>query len=125
VAFSLAHEAASRLPDDRSQAEALSGIAQSQARVGEFAQISQTVERIRVGRNDHLPAIAAILTQVAPASAEARAAFLALLPDCSLDLDAAIRMCGHLATLYPTCAADIAGLLRQLPVHTPALVPAE
>jgi hypothetical protein len=70
---------------------------------------------IRINWNVHLPAIAAAVVHAAQTDLTARKQFLRLLPECAPNLDAAIAMCGHLATLFPASATVIANVVMQLP----------
>jgi hypothetical protein len=113
--FAVALAAATSISDEGASAGAFGAIAESQAKAGAFSDIGDTVAFIRIDRNQHLPQIAAVLIYPAVTDPAARERFLLLLPECAPYLDAALSMCGHLATLFPASAAAIANVVTQLP----------
>jgi hypothetical protein len=87
---------------------ALRAIATIQAQVGFGEQALRTAEAILTDRNEHLPEIAKALVEVGD-----RENFKRLLVPCAYYLDAAYRMCGLLARVYPEQASAVAEVVRE------------
>jgi hypothetical protein len=87
---------------------ALREVAAAQARAGLGEQALRTCDGILLHPEHHLPLVGAALAEAAD-----REHFKRLLPPCAGDLDAAFRMCGLLARLYPEQAGTIAELVQS------------
>lgn len=105
--FAAAIEAAQNIEREMSRAWALRRIAVEQARRECGKQAVQTAEMILTDRHRHLPAIATTL-----ADAGDKKHFKQLLIPCAFYLDAAYKMCGLLAQLYPAQAAAVAEVVK-------------
>ncbi|MEQ8972992.1 MAG: AAA family ATPase [Coleofasciculus sp. C1-SOL-03] len=86
---------------------ALREVAKAQVENKCIEQALLTAEKILMNRNEHLPDIAA--TSVKTGDKEN---FKRLLIPCAYYLDAAYKMCGHLAQLYPNQLSDIAKIVN-------------
>ncbi|MEQ9669204.1 AAA family ATPase [Coleofasciculus sp. G2-EDA-02] len=100
--FTAAIDIAQQIENFDKQALALVEIAKAQVEAKCIEQALLTAEKILMNRNEHLPNIAA--TSVKTGDKEN---FKRLLIPCAYYLDAAYKMCGHLAQLYPHQASDI------------------
>ena len=114
--FAAALAAARTISDDYGNRDwALGEVAKSQVLARDFSGVGHTTALILIDRNRHLPVIASALVEFVPTDPAARDLFMHLLTECAPYLDAALAMCGHLATLFPASASAIANIVAQLP----------
>ncbi len=97
------------MSDQSFQALALQTIAVLQIQSGFASQALKTADIIPIIRHWHLPEIAAAFVDI-----DDKANFKNLLIPCAYYLDAAYRMCGHLAKLYPQQASAVAKVVSEL-----------
>ncbi|MFZ8845196.1 hypothetical protein [Thermoflexus sp.] len=105
--FSAALETALGIEWERKRAEALVAIAKAQAEAGLGEGAVRTAEMILTDRNKRLPEIAEALV-----IAGDKEHFKQLLLPCAYYLDAAYKMCGLLARLYPKQVLAVAEVVR-------------
>jgi tetratricopeptide (TPR) repeat protein len=105
--FSAALETVRRIEAARWRAEALGAIAKAQAEAGLGEGAVRTAEMILTDRNKRLPEIAEALV-----IAGDKEHFKQLLLPCAYYLDAAYKMCGLLARLYPKQVLAVAEVVR-------------
>ena len=97
------------MSDQSFQALALQTLAVLQIQSGFASQALKTADIIPIIRHWHLPEIAAAFVEIGD-----KANFKKLLIPCAYYLDAAYRMCGHLAKLYQQQASAVAKVLSEL-----------
>jgi hypothetical protein len=97
------------IEDESERAETLEAIAFTLAKAGLSEQALLVAEKILINRNKHLPNIAAPLVET-----EDKENFKQLLIPCAYYLDAAYKMCGHLAKLYPAQATAVAEVVSNI-----------
>jgi len=106
LTFHQALQTARDIQDERQRTEALSAVARAQARTGNSDSALDIIQSILISANKYLVALAEIF-----AEQNDRPHFKRLLPLAAHHLDAAFRMCGLLAKLYPQHASAIARVL--------------
>jgi ATP-dependent exoDNAse (exonuclease V) beta subunit len=111
-AFAAARATADTIAEADDRAEALQEIATSQAKYGCAADALRTSALILLNRNEHLPAIAAAFAEI-----DDKEHFKRLLLPCAAHLDAAYKMCGHLARLYLEQPAGVAAVAQASGKH--------
>ncbi|MEQ8754790.1 MAG: ATP-binding protein [Coleofasciculus sp. G1-WW12-02] len=112
--FTAAIDTAKQIEDSSKRAWALVEIAKAQVKAISIEQALLTAEKILINRNQHLPNIAAAFVETGD-----KENFKRLLITCAYYLDAAYKMCGHLAKLYPTQATDIAKIINNFTLSSP------
>jgi hypothetical protein len=108
--FAAALSTAQQIDDSSQRSKALMEIAKAQIEANFSKQALLTAEKILVNRNEHLLNIAAAFVQKRD-----QENFKRLLIPYAYYLDAAYKMCGHLAQLYPDQASDIAKIVITSP----------
>lgn len=106
--FEIALETARDIKYEDHRSFALSRIASTMAQTSFPKQTLETLEMITVNRDEHLPEIAGAF-----AESNDKESFKHLLIPCVYYLDAAYKMCGLLARLYPEQAAGIAEVIKS------------
>jgi hypothetical protein len=109
--FTAAIETAQHIDYSYDRAQALFEIAKAQVEAKLSEQALLNAEKIIIDRNEHLPEIAAAFVET-----DDKENFKQLLIPCAYYLDVAYKMCGYLATLYPTQATDIAKVVQDFTV---------
>ncbi|MEQ9670502.1 AAA family ATPase [Coleofasciculus sp. G2-EDA-02] len=112
--FTAAIATAQDIEDSSKRAWALVEIAKAQVKAQCIEQAFLTAEKILIYHNQHLPAIAAAFVETGD-----KENFKHLLIPCAYYLDAAYKMCGHLAKLYPTQVTDIAKVINNFTLSSP------
>ena len=112
--FTAAIRTPKQIEDSSKRAWALVEIAKAQVKAISIEQALLTAEKILINRNQHLPNIAAAFVETGD-----KENFKHLLIPCAYYLDAAYKMCGHLAKLYPTQATDIAKIINNFTLSSP------
>jgi len=123
-AVTFALQAVRLIEDARDKAEALKKVAVSLAETGEFDAANQTarVIELKLEQIEALKEIKRVQDRISQGTGQAsplveagdKENFKRLLVPSPYSLDAAYRMCGLLARLYPEQAAAVAGAVRKL-----------
>jgi hypothetical protein len=107
--FTAAIDTAKQIEPSYQRLEALAEIAKAQVEAKCIEQALLTAEKILINRNEHLPDIAAAFVETGD-----KENFKRLLIPCAYYLDAAYKMCGHLAKLYPAQATAVAEVVSTI-----------
>jgi hypothetical protein len=102
-------QAKDKIEDKQKLMQALKAIAGIQAMAGKGEEAVRTAETILTERNLYLPGVASWLVETGD-----KVNFKKLWIPCAYYVDAAYRMCGHLARLYPEKAEEIAKVVSEL-----------
>jgi tetratricopeptide (TPR) repeat protein len=106
--FAAALELVRQINDEWKRSETIAMIAEEQVKAGHGQQALKTTETILTERQWRLPGVAAVFVKTGD-----KANFKRLLIPCAYYLDAAYRMCGHLAWMYPEKAEEIAKVVSE------------
>lgn len=106
--FAAALELVRQINDEWKRSVTIAMIAKEQVKAGHGQQALKTTQTILTERQWHLPGVAAAFVKTGD-----KASFKGLLIPCAYYLNAAYRMCEHLAWMYPEKAEEIAKVVSE------------